>query len=418
MKSSSLQKKFDMSIPAADSNLSCDTSVKTSDLLGESKVSNDEYDLIDYVDVMQGLSPQEYKPRTILIVQSLQEEREMALLEAEEMRNALSDVMESVRILTRQIRTRHLQALESSHESDETRSEKRIYPSIADYLSQDSKRLSELISSNSILSSVGIDLMALSHSCRMVEENSIHISQEATASIRDLQNLNDTLSVVQERCSAVECCAKRLHKKNKKLTHIVSRNDKEKKLLVKEIKRLRRENQTRKEWDEQIIDSFEVHERIMMDSPRSLIKPALRNLDEHEQLEQNNPAAKRQKAPDDINISLPTKCESNEQSSLAKKTEAECQNECINNNHELLTSIPALHLSPSNLPHRKSKGNNSIDLTQKSDDGGSQRIEENPCISSNESVIAGTDDLVHASDSNKVPAKLCTAIKYFPFGKR
>jgi hypothetical protein len=409
----------DRGIPAADSNLSFDGSVLTSDLLGDDKLSSDEYEQVDYLEIMDQLSPEEYRARTRQIVQHLQEERENAFFEVEEAREAMSDVMEAVKILSRQMRTRHLHALEPNGEGtqdinsttkqetdsssrnpgrvEDINSQGQMCRSVADYMNEDSKRLSELISSNSMLSSVGIDIMSLSHSCRMVEENSLYISQEASTSIRDIQALNESISTIQDRCSKVERCAKRLYKQNKRLKRIVKNNEVEKMLLVKEIKHLRQEKETRKGWDEQILDSFGVHEKIMMgDSPRSVIKPVLSDLREIKNAKQKNLVIHGS----EIEIEKETDCVLVKSSSVGiggddntpfagePRTQAEGER-ASSTSQDLLVNFPVLQLSPSNGSDRKAKGS-TLELSPHANSGRSDCKER------------------HQG----------TRIRYLPFGKR
>jgi len=430
-------------IPSAQSNLSFDGSVLTSDLLGEDKYSSDEFELVDYLELIDQLSEDEYKPRTRQIVQTLQEERENTAWEVEEMREAMSNIMEAVGILSRQMRTRHLNVLvepngEHSKPSSTTEqleedssnrnpgctqdysSQGKMCRSVADYMNEDSKKLSDLISATTMLGSVGTDLMSLSHSCRMVEDNSLYISQEASASIRDIQALNENLSMIQDKYSKVERCAKRLYKENKRLKRNVKHNDAEKKLLVKEIKLLRQEKETRKGWDEQILDSYGVHEKIMMgDSPRSVIKSVMSDMNEMKNAKEKNLVMHGSEQEGDYILpskSSSTDPESEDNKHFIDETRIQAEGDSPSSKcQDLLVNFPVLQLSPSNgSSDRKAKGS-TLELTSEVDSGrsDSKKRSQGRRIPPAKEIVR-----IRVNDSSSQTKKVTSAKRYLPFGKR
>ena len=137
---------------------------------------------------------------------------------------------------------------------------------------EENKRFSELLEISSMskhLSTIRADLMALGHSCQMVSENAHMLQNETSTFLIDLQEVNTKLSEVQLEYRKTKKLAKKLYNDNKKLRLKVGKNKVQRKVLVKELKALVDEKRERKEFEEHILNVWDVHER-MINLPKRL----------------------------------------------------------------------------------------------------------------------------------------------------
>jgi len=163
--------------------------------------------------------------------------------------------------------------------------------SFASYTNDDNNRLSELLelsSSSSTtrvaatnsppcasstlqmqhpnLSKITSDLIALSHSCQMVVETAFWLHHEGLTFLTDLQETNLKLKQMQSKHRNTRRLAKRVYNENLILRHEIDKQETEKKLLVKELKKLMNENKKRKGFEKLVMGAMNVHEKIMAEA--------------------------------------------------------------------------------------------------------------------------------------------------------
>jgi len=157
--------------------------------------------------------------------------------------------------------------------------------SIANYTSDDNKRFSELLeiasTSNHLVETVGADLMALGHSCRMVGENAHLLHNEASTFLVDLQEVNSKLVETQIKRRKAEHLAQKLWKENKKLKTKLQKSKVKEDILVRILRGLTDEKEMRKDFEEHILKAWDVHERMINQSIRKTALGTLESLECH-----------------------------------------------------------------------------------------------------------------------------------------
>lgn len=142
--------------------------------------------------------------------------------------------------------------------------------SIATYITHDNHRYSELLQQcfNRLqpeLCTVGAELIALHGASRAIEQNAKLISEESSIMLQDLHQAHLELSELDDRCCKAEQCAKQLYKENKILKREVEKNKTERKVLVREIKILLDEKKSRENFQQELLDNLKAHENIMIE---------------------------------------------------------------------------------------------------------------------------------------------------------
>lgn len=156
-----------------------------------------------------------------------------------------------------------------------------VASSIATYTSEENQRFNELLDLTSEsyevnhdsehLSRIRSGLIALSHSCSIIDENAYLLHNEASTFLIDLQDANKKLSELQMKHYKTEKVAKQLYKENKRLMAELGQSEKKKRVLIKELKSMFDEKEMRKEYEDHLLKAWNIHERILNLSKKSSI---------------------------------------------------------------------------------------------------------------------------------------------------
>ncbi len=141
--------------------------------------------------------------------------------------------------------------------------------SIASYTNDDNQRFSELLHQSfdhlhPEFSKIGSDLIALNGACRGIEQNARLVSEESESMLRDLRQAHAELNELYDRCTKAEKCAKQLYKENKIMKEELETIRTERKILKREIKTLWDDKKARESFQQELLDSLKAHEDIMI----------------------------------------------------------------------------------------------------------------------------------------------------------
>jgi len=168
---------------------------------------------------------------------------------------ALRQLAEGVRIVTRQMKQQHIlvddnDSVASAESTAPLRS--RTFSSetvsVCSVLTEDDRRLHDLVASHTL--ELGADLLGLSQAAQMVNEHARLASHEASL-------LTDTMSVVEKtadealgRAQKAETVTKRVSRENATLQQQLDQLKVDRKVLAREVKALRKENSSLKQFQQ------------------------------------------------------------------------------------------------------------------------------------------------------------------------
>lgn len=167
---------------------------------------------------------------------------------------ALRQLAEGVRIVTRQMKQQHADdndSVATSSTIDTTPPPRtRTYSGdsnsvLSSVVSEDDRRLNDL--SHTLEGVIGADLLGLSQAAQMVNEHARLASQEASILTDDMADAGQTAEEALERAVKAEKAVTILHREKKNLQKQLESKKVERRVLAKEVKVLRKENATLKQ---------------------------------------------------------------------------------------------------------------------------------------------------------------------------
>ena len=179
--------------------------------------------------------------------------------------DALRQLSEGIRIITRQMKNSHeeFQLQETSEEEKQDGSlecfRARSWSdscSLQSCTSDDERRLSDL--SRQLEGTLGADLMGLSHAAQMLGENSRMVSHEASLLTQDVHLAQETCQEAKKRANKAESAVKILYTKQKRLIGELEKSKKERGVLKRQVVALLKENEDLKKQNE-VVRALELH---------------------------------------------------------------------------------------------------------------------------------------------------------------
>lgn len=183
--------------------------------------------------------------------------------------DALDQVMEGIRIITRQMKRSHMVFQEEAEEqpfSETTKVDTQINrerswsdsccSTIQSCASDDDLRLSAL--ARQLEGTIGADLMGLAHAAQMVGENSRMASQEASQSVHDVHMAHESIQQADLRVKKAESAVRIMYKKQKELIGQLEKAKNERNVLKRQVKALLKEKAVMKE-QEHVVKALELH---------------------------------------------------------------------------------------------------------------------------------------------------------------
>lgn len=181
---------------------------------------------------------------------------EVLQLEHQNALEALRQLAEGVRIVTRQMKQQHADDNDSVATSSTidtattTPTRTRTYSGdsnsvLSSVVSEDDRRLNDL--SHTLEGVIGADLLGLSQAAQMVNEHARLASQEASVLTDDMADAGQTAEEALERAVKAEKAVTILHREKKNLQKQLESKRVERRVLAKEVKVLRKENTTLKQ---------------------------------------------------------------------------------------------------------------------------------------------------------------------------
>jgi len=133
--------------------------------------------------------------------------------------------------------------------------------SVKSYVSDDDMRLSDL--TGNMDGQAGASLMGLSHACKMVTENAQFASEEAAQLVEDALISQVTTGQATEKALKAARAVKQLYKENRKLTKELEQARTERRILFKEVKQLLqlRAQDDLRELEANVTNAVLAHER-------------------------------------------------------------------------------------------------------------------------------------------------------------
>jgi len=193
----------------------------------------------------------------------LEHQVQQAQYKATDALDALRQLSEGIRIITRQMKSAHdvFQGEEQSPEEEDTeiqreRSWSDSCSTIQSCTSDDDRRLSDL--SQQLEGTLGADLLGLAHAAQMVGENSRMVSQEASQSVRDVLMAQQSVEDAEKRATKAENVVRIMYKKQKELIGQLEQTKKERNILKRQVKALLQEKSVMKEQDK-VVRALELH---------------------------------------------------------------------------------------------------------------------------------------------------------------
>ncbi len=243
-----------------------------------------------------------------------------------------------------------------------------VASSIATYTSEENQRFNELLDLTSEsyeinhysehLSRIRSGLIALSHSCSIIDENAHLLHNEASTFLIDLQDANQKLSELQMKYYKTEKVAKQLYKENKRLKVELGQSEKKKRVLIKELKSLFDEKEMRKEYEDHLLKAWNIHERMLNLSKKSSIyedssssSPTVATLSKKVSVSDDSPQTPMCQTIGSTGITPPTSTGFSEMINEYQTKETtdgeENQPNTIAPKTSWLSSLPVLQLTPS-----------------------------------------------------------------------
>lgn len=198
---------------------------------------------------------------------------QVAQWQATEAFDALRQLLEGIRIITRQMKSIH-----NDFQREEPQSELKWQSwsdscSIQSCTSDDERKLSDL--SRRLEGDFGASLMELSHTAQMLGESSRMASDEVCLLMRDVRAAQEACEEAQKRASKAESAVKILLKKQKALTDQLEKCKHERNVLKRQVRALLKEKSVLKEQMEavrvlelHVVSALQAHELALQQSKR------------------------------------------------------------------------------------------------------------------------------------------------------